>query len=242
MSSATKPESRYGEAVGQWERKVAIPMLALAGLSILILGAQMYLDTIERFRDSVLMRTLEFADLAILLVFAAEFGYRIHLVPRGRRISYVLANPVDVLIALVIAAQPLRLIRSARTLRALRTVRVGAMLSKGSQQGIKAVTRDRLIHGTTIVIIATTLGAYAFAFLEGDPSNNRFDDLADAFWWSASTITTLGPDVTFQSLGSRIVALTLTAIGLIIVAALAATIAAYFVETSPDETEPESPA
>lgn len=89
------------------------------------------------------------------------------------------------------------------------------------------------MHGVTIVIIATTLGAYAFAFLEGG-SQDRFRDLADAFWWSAATITTLGPDVEFVALGSRIVALMLTAVGLIIVAALAATISAYFLEGSPD--------
>ena len=153
---------------------------------------------------------------------------------------YVLANPIDVLVVLVVGAQPLRLLRSARALRALRAVRVATMVGKGSKQSIAAVTRGRLVHGATIVIIATAAGGYAFAYFEGSPTN-RFGDIADAFWWSAATITTLGPGIELAQTGSRIVALALTIVGLIVVAALAGTISAFFVETSPTAAVAQAP-
>lgn len=206
-------------------------MLALAAVSIAILLAEFGIESNDALADSALPETLAAADLAIMGIFAAEFAYRISMVPRGLRIRYVLANPIDVLVVLVVGAQPLRLLRSARALRAFRAVRVAAMVGKGSKQSIAAVTRDRLVHGATIIIIATTIGAYAFAYFEGPAAADRFHDLPDAFWWSAATITSLGPGIDLEQTGSRVVALLLTVIGLSIVAALAGAISAFFVES-----------
>ena len=232
-STATRHPRDYGPRVADWERKTAIPMLTLAAISILLLLVDLAIGSDPDFEGSAVVSALVYADIAIMLVFAIEFFYRISTVPHDLRIRYVLANPIDVLVVLVVGAQPLRLLRSARALRALRAVRVAAMVGKGSKQSrIAAVTRDRLVHGVTIVIIAVAAGAYAFAFLEG-PDTDRFGDIADAFWWSAATITTLGPGIALESTGSRVVALALTAVGLIVVAALAGTISAFFVESSP---------
>ena len=71
-----------------------------------------------------------YADIAIMLVFALEFFYRISTVPHDLRLRYVLAHPIDVLVVLVVGPQPLRLLRSARALRALRAVRVAAMVGR----------------------------------------------------------------------------------------------------------------
>ena len=227
----TKGRGRdYGTRVEDWERRTAIPMLTLAAVSIAILLAEFGIESNGALADSALPETLAAVDLAIMGIFAAEFAYRISMAPRGLRIRYVLANPIDVLVVLVVGAQPLRLLRSAKALRAFRAVRVAAMVGKGSKQSIAAVTRDRLVHGATIIIIATTIGAYAFAYFEG-PAADRFHDLPDAFWWSAATITTLGPGIALEQTGSRVVALLLTVIGLSIVAALAGAISAFFVES-----------
>ena len=228
--TAKRPTSDYADRVAEWERKTAIPMLALAAISIAILVAEYFVESAPTLTDSDLPKVLEVGDLMIMVIFAIEFGYRIAMVPRGLRLRYVLANPIDVLVVLVLGAQPLRLLRSARALRAFRAVRVAAMVGKGSKQSIAAVTRDRLVHGATMVIIATAVGAYAFAFFEGGTSD-RFSDLPDAFWWSAATISTLGPGIQLDQTGSRVVALFLTVIGLSIVAALAGAISAYFVES-----------
>jgi voltage-gated potassium channel len=233
-TTAQRPARDYGDRVTEWERKTAIPMLALAALSIAILVAEYFVESTQTLADSDLPSVLEIGDLVIMVIFAIEFGYRIWMVPQGLRIRYVLANPIDVLVVLVLGAQPLRLLRSARALRAFRAVRVAAMMGKGSKQSIAAVTRDRLVHGATIVIIATAVGAYAFAYFEGG-TTNRFSDLPDAFWWSAATISTLGPGIELDQTGSRVVALFLTVIGLSIVAALAGAISAFFVESdTPD--------
>jgi len=240
MTTSARQPRDYGERVAAWERTTAIPMLALAAVSIAILVAELVIESNRGLADSWVPDALVYADLVIMAAFAVEFAYRISMVPQGLRVRYVLANPIDVLVVLVVGAQPLRLLRSARALRALRAVRVATMVGKGSKQSIAAVTRGRLVHGATIVIIATAAGGYAFAYFEGSPTN-RFGDIADAFWWSAATITTLGPGIELAQTGSRIVALALTIVGLIVVAALAGTISAFFVETSPTAAVAQAP-
>ena len=210
-----------------------MPMLVLAGLSIAILLAELIVESSARLADSWLLDVLAYTDLVIMSVFAAEFARRISMVPRELRIRYILANPIDVLVVLVIGAQPVRLFRSAKAFRALRAVRAVAIVGKGSRHSVAvAVTRARLVQGVTVVIIAVAVGAYGLAYFEG-AQVDRFSDLADAFWWSAATITTLGPGIELVQTGSRIVAIALTVIGLVVVAALAGTISAFFVETSP---------
>ena len=229
MAATSSEEPRFGEPVAAWEAKVAWFMLALAALSLAILAAEFAADSRATWAESGWANALFWIDVAIMTIFAAEFAWRVHLVRRGLRTRYVLANPLDVVLALVIGVQPLRLARSARALRALRA---GAVFGKGSKHTSAAVAKDRIVYGITIVIITTAAGAYAFSFFEGPKEVNRFEDLADAFWWSATTITTLGGFMP-STIGGRIVALLLTMVGLILVAALAATIAAYFVESAP---------
>ena len=239
-STATRQPRDYGDRVADWERKTAIPMLILAAISIVLLLADLAIGSDPDFEGSAVVNALVYADIVIMIVFAIEFFYRISMVPHDLRLRYVLAHPIDVLVVLVVGAQPLRLLRSARALRALRAVRFATMVGKGSKQSrIAAVTQDRLVHGLTIVIVAVAAGAYAFAFFEG-PDTDRFGDIADAFWWSAATITTLGPGIALESTGIRVVALALTAVGLIVVAALAGTISAIFVETSPTGSQEQS--
>jgi flagellar basal body-associated protein FliL len=105
------------------------------------------------------------------------------------------------------------------------------MVGKSSKRSIAAVARQRIVYGVTIVIIATAAGAYTYSFFEGD-GPDRFRDLADAFWWSAATITSLGPGNELETAGGRIVALALAIVGLVVVAALTGTISAFFVESS----------
>lgn len=219
----------YGARVADWERTASIPMLVLAAVSVAILLAEIALVNDDGARSTA-ASLLAYADIVIMLTFAAEFVYRISLVPSGLRLWYVLANPIDVLVVLVVGAQPLRLLRSARALRAFRAVRVATVVAKGSRQSVHAVTRDRLVYSVTIVIITVAAGAYAYAFFVG-PDTDRFSDLPDAFWWSVATITSLGPGIALDDPGSRVVALLLTVIGLIVVAGLAGTLGAFFVES-----------
>jgi len=232
MTTTSAPRD-YGDQLTAWEHRSAIPLLVLAALSIAILIA-------ELIRPSTASPALEAADLVIMGIFAVEFGYRIWLVPSRLRWRYVLANPIDVLVVLVVGAQPLRLLRSARALRAFKAVRVVALVCKSSKQSINAVTRERLVYGVTIVIMSTALGAWALSFFEGGGSD-RFEDFWEALWWSAALLATLGPQMPLEEPGSRVVALVLTTIGLSIVAALAATISAFFVATRAEDPD-EAPA
>jgi hypothetical protein len=228
----------YGPRVGKWERRTAIPMLALAVLSLAILLTEFLVDVDADGAMTGLGTALAYADMAIMVLFAVEFGYLISLVPHGSRVRYMLANPIDVLVVLVVGAQPLRLLRSARALRAFRAVRVTTVFAKGSRQWTQAVTRlvgawrddrdHRDRRGRVCVLVLRRLG---------DPP---FRGPRDAFWWSAATITTLGRDVEFTGAGSRVVAVALTVVGLIVVAALAGTLTAFFVES--DEASEEATA
>ena len=135
MSTSTEHVSRATTAIGvaDWECKTAIPMLILAAISILLLLADLTIGSDPDFDGSAVVSALVYADIAIMLVFAIEFFYRISMVPHDLRLPYVLAHPIDVLVVLVVGAQPLRLLRSAqalRALRALRAVRVAAMVRK----------------------------------------------------------------------------------------------------------------
>ena len=206
----------HGAAVARVERMTTIPMLALAlaYLAALIIGAL----------PSVLPewhRLAMFAEDVIIAVFAEEFLVRIALAQR--RLAYLRAHWLDVVIIVVPFLRPFRLLRLLRLLPML-------LRAVGGLRQILGPYRGSYVLPTSLLAIITSAGLVTIFESGGD---GAIDEFADGLWWAIVTITTVGyGDLTPVTTEGRAVAVFLMLIGITLFGVLTASIAAYFVDTT----------
>lgn len=206
--------------------------LMIAALALLSLIPVMWIELADlEFGDSR-FQALAAIDLAIVLVFAAD--WIIELRRAERRRAWIAAHWYEVLgmiplyfeaFAVLRVAQVLRLARVLRILRAftaLRRVRSLHVLDV-------LINRHKLLH-TTIVsaVVVVALAAVVWG-LERD-TNPAFTDFGDALWWAIVTTTTVGyGDITPHTGMARIVATGLMLMGIGLIAALASSCSAALI-------------
>lgn len=116
--------SRSAEALEKFERQTAWPMLVLSLAIVPLLVVPLVAD-LSPSTESVFF-TL---DWIIWAIFALEYGIRLYLAPAKGR--FVRSNVIDLVVVVIPFLRPLRVAGSARMLRLLRAVRVGALLLRG---------------------------------------------------------------------------------------------------------------
>ena len=89
--------------------------------------------------------------------------------------------------------------------------------------------------------MAVGLGAVAALDAEQDAPNANITTIGDALWWAATTVTTVGYGDRYPvTTAGRFIAVTLMVVGIALVGAITASIAAWFVSSL--EAEKRSPA
>jgi voltage-gated potassium channel len=162
----------------------------------------------------------------IWAIFVLDFGYRIFLAPR--RWSYIARHPVDLLVILLPALRPLRV---------LRVFTAGQMiLARGKHFAIGRTLLAAAAGGALITFIA------ALAVLDAERGHlgANINGFGDAIWWAGVTITTVGYGDRFPVTGSgRAVAMGLMVAGISLLGIVTATVAAWFVHqvAAPAEDE-----
>jgi voltage-gated potassium channel len=146
-----------------------------------------------------------------------------------RRLAYLRANWLDVVIVLVPFLRPFRLLRLLRLLPMLVRVVRGLRLILGPYRGSYVLL---------ISLLAVVVSAGMVTVFERD-GGGSIDEFTDGLWWAITTITTVGyGDFTPVTAEGRAVAVFLMLIGITLFGVLTASIAAYFVDTSGGD-EPE---
>jgi voltage-gated potassium channel len=110
------------QALERFERQTAWPMLLLSIAILPLLVIPLI------FELSPAVETTFFAlDWFIWPAFAVEYAVRLY--HSEKKLRFLRANVVDLVIVLLPLLRPLRVVRSARALRALRAARAAAFLS-----------------------------------------------------------------------------------------------------------------
>jgi voltage-gated potassium channel len=175
-------------------------------------------------------------DYLIWSVFAFEYAVKLYLAPdRGR---FFRRNIPDLVIVVVPMLRPLRVLRSARLLRLLRLARLGAFILEGLSE-VRPVLARRGVNYVLLIAIAVIIGAAALIYeFERGVEGSNIASFADALWWAATTITTVGYGDRFPvTAAGRGVAVALMVAGIAVFGVITASVAAYFVE---HDTEPQA--
>jgi voltage-gated potassium channel len=154
---------------------------------------------------------------AIWALFAVDLAIRVWL--SERRLRYVLTHPVDVLVVLLPALRPLRVLRVFTAGQAL--------VTRGGRFSVLRSTQAVATAAGILILIA----ALSMLDAERDAPGAHITTFADALWWAATTVTTVGYGDTFPVTGTgRLVAVALMVVGISLVGVITATIAAWFLD------------
>ena len=139
-------DRKKAAALDSVERVTEAPLLALSVAIIPLILAPLMFD----FSPGV-DRALLLVDWSIWAIFALELSVRTYLAPR--RASYLARHWFDVIIVVVPFLRPLRILRSAPLLRALRAGRGVAFLARAIHAGRDIAGRHGLQYGLVVGVL-----------------------------------------------------------------------------------------
>lgn len=169
-------------------------------------------------------------NTAIWIIFIADFLFRFTLAPR--KAPYLRRNWITLIALALPALRVLRIARVLRLMRAtrgLRLVRLLTSMNRGFRSLGRTMQRRGAIYIGALTILVILAGAAGMLAFEGRNSNRGFDDYADALWWTAMLVTTVGSDYWPQTLEGRILSLLLSVYAVGVFGYLAATLASFFI-------------
>lgn len=199
--------------VERWERRMEIPLLLLAVAFV----AAYAISVLSPDLDPDLETVVRLVSWTTWVAFGADFLVRIVLAEN--RLRYVTRHWYDVILLLVPAFRPLRLLRMLGTLRVLN--RVFARRLAGRQAA----------YVVCAAVLCVFLGALAVLDMERHSPDANITTYGDALWWAMVTSTTVGyGDFYPVTTGGRLVAVGLMIMGIALLGSVTGTFATWLVE------------
>jgi voltage-gated potassium channel len=210
-----------------WLDKRLEPVMVLLGLVWLVL-------LIVEFAWGT-TPAMEWLSNAIWVLFIGEFVLRFAMAPRKRQ--FLGHNWITIVALGLPALRVLRFARALRLLRATRGLRLVRLLTS-MNRGLTSLRRGMQRRGagyvaalTVVVVLAGAAGMLAFE------QRGAFDGYADALWWTAMLVTTLGSDFWPETTEGRVLTLMLAVYAVGVFGYLAASLASYFVGKESERNE-----
>jgi voltage-gated potassium channel len=148
--------------------------------------------------------------------FALDFAIRLWLAEQ--RASYARSHWYDVALVLVPMLRPLRLLRLLALARVLNRSATGSLVGKVST------------YAAGVAVMSVGLGSLAVLDAEQDARGANITAFGDALWWASTTVTTVGYGDHFPvTTEGRLVAVALMIVGIGLVGAVTASVAAWMV-------------
>ena len=218
--------------------QMIMTVLALLIIPLLIVESQA--------TDPTVLLLTWVANTLIWLAFVAEYIWG--LVSAERKWEFVRSNWFDLAIILlspplyvpealqgVRALRILRLGRLGRALRLLRLVRVFAFMARAWRTSGRVLGKHSFGYILATCVLFVVGSGAVFVAVEGGEYT-----LLDGIWWAVATLTTVGyGDIYPKTDAGRVVALIMIILGLGMMAALTANIAAAFVGSEQQNEENE---
>lgn len=219
------------EILEQLENWLEMPMLVL---SIIWLG----LFIVEAIWE--VSPFLEALSNGIWAIFWIDFAVKFLLAPE--KWNYLKANWLTVL-ALALPAfrlfrafRAFRLLRAARAARGLRLVRLLTSLNRGMKALGTSFGRrgfGYVLVVTMIVLFAGAAGMYSFE----NEAQGGFASYADALWWTAMLLTSIGSESFPKTAEGRMLCLVLAVYGFAVFGYMTATLATFFIRRDAEQPD-----
>jgi voltage-gated potassium channel len=211
--------------------------LTMAGLALLYLGVGL---VEQRSLGPLNDATLAPVDLAITLLFLAEFVLRFSVAPS--RAGYLKGHWID-LLALLPAIRWLRFLRVARLARlveVVRLLRLGVLLRflvevDRALSGMRRMARRNGVHVLLMVAVALVAIGGTLVWALEHTVNPSFRSYWDALWWAFATMTTIGYGNGPTTLQGRMIGAVVMVLGIACFGVVTATVTAFFVERQSEE-------
>lgn len=213
----------------RFERQTSLPMLVLSLAIVPLLIIPLVWELSPDAETTILA-----IDWIIWALFFMEYVVRLYLAPRKG--VFIRSNKIDLVVIVLPFLRPLRVVRSARGLRLLRAVKATAFLVRALDAGRDVLTRHKLHYALLVTILVVVAGAALVFHFEQGAADANIESFADALWWGATTVTTVGYGDTFPTTpAARGVAVVLMLLGIAVFGLLAGSLASYFTERHEEE-------
>lgn len=185
---------------------------------------------------------LELLGTAIWVIFIADFALKFWLAPE--KIEYLKASWLTALALLVPALRVFRIFRvfrvfqAARAARGLRLFRVLTSLNRGIKSLGASFKRRGFGYVVALSVIVCFAGAAGMLAFENDQPNG-IQTYADALWWTAMLLTSIGSEYFPQTAEGRILCFLLALYGFAVFGYVTATLATFFVGRDAEDQESE---
>lgn len=197
----------------EYERRSSGPLIAAAFVFLGLYAAQVLWLSAGPNAD----RLIAAGQVIIWIIFIADYAYRIYLAPHTLR--YIAGHPLDIITLLLPMFRPLRALRIFAAARVL--IDRGHHVSYG---------RVAVAIGTAALFIVF-VGALAVLDYERFAPGATITTFGNALWWASVTITTVGyGDYSPVTVGGRMGALFMMAVGVSLLGAVTGTFAGWFTE------------
>ena len=198
------------------------PMILLSFVWLLLVVVELVWGT---------SRLLEVFGTVIWVIFIAEFALRFALAPD--RFAFLRGNVITV-IALIVPAfrmlRAFRVFRLARAARGLRLVRIVGTANRGMNALRRSLGRRGLGYVLATTVVVALLGAAGMlAFEPSREVQGGFTGYADALWWTAMLLTTMGSEFWPQTPEGRLLCFLLSLYGFAVFGYITASFASFFV-------------
>jgi voltage-gated potassium channel len=204
--------------VERWERRAEVPLTLLA-LAFLAAYAWPVLDPrieagFKGFLDTV--------SWTVWGAFAADLLIRLRLADDRR--AYAVRHWYDVALVALPVLRPLRLLRLLTLVRIL------------DRSASSSLAGRVLVYVTGVSGLAVGLAALAVLDAERGTKDANITTFGDALWWASTTVTTVGYGDRFPVTGEgRLVAVVLMVLGIGLVGAVTAAVAAWILGRVADD-------
>jgi voltage-gated potassium channel len=178
--------------------------------------------------DPQTQRILDYVQWISWIAFAVDL--LIGLITSEKKIKFLVHHPLEVITVLLPFLRPLRL---------LRVISFGTLV-------IQKVAVGRQFAITLKVFLASILMAYIAAvqitITERGVEGSNIKNFSDGLWWAVTTVTTVGYGDRFPTTSTgRVLAVCLMLVGISLMGVITASVAAWFVKMSQDESTTAKP-
>jgi voltage-gated potassium channel len=178
--------------------------------------------------DPQTQRTLDYVQWISWFAFAIDLLFG--LIAADKKIKFLIHHPLEVITVLLPFLRPLRL---------LRVISFGTLV-------IQKVAVGRQFAITLKVFLASILlayiGAVQITISERGVEGSNIKNFGDGLWWAITTVTTVGYGDRFPVTSTgRVLAVCLMLVGISLMGVITASVAAWFVKMSQDDSTPPKP-